>query len=176
MVVSCPGHSKEFDPNRIFRRILVPIDFSAASRHALITACEFRCRFGSELHLFVATEPGHASALRGLGVHWGAEGAMQDAKDRLHFFAESICAGMPCVADHATFGTNLIDGIAETAQACGASLVVLGTHDRHSLLRTRVERILNSLHIPVLVLKHTEDLADRPAGAAGPAAAAADGP
>lgn len=174
MAVNCPGYSREFDPNQIFRRILVPIDFSAAARHALITACEFRCRFGSELHLFVATEPGHGSALRGLGVTWGAEGAVHDAKDRLHFFAESICAGMPCVADHATFGTNLVDGIAETARAIGASLVVLGTHDRHSLLRTRVERILNSLHIPVLVLKHTEDLADQPAPATGSASATAD--
>lgn len=166
MVMNCPGYSKEFDPSLIFRRILVPIDFSPASRHALITACETRARFGSDLHLFVATDAGHGSALRGLGINWGPDGAVHQAEEMLRYFSESICEGMPCIAGHATFGKDIVEGVAETARACGATMVILGTHDRHSPWRTRVERILNSLEIPVLVLKHTEALVGEQAPAA----------
>lgn len=154
MVMNCPGYSKEYDPTLMFRRILVPIDFSAESRQALITACETRARFGSEIHLFVATDSGNPSGLRGLGVPWGHEDAVHDAERMLRYFAESICEGMPCLINHATYGTDLVKGIGEAAKAADATMVILGTQDKHSLLRTQAERILNALDIPVLVLKH----------------------
>lgn len=173
MVMNCPGYSKEYDPTLMFRRILVPIDFSPESRHALITACETRARFGSEIHLFVAPDSAHEPGMRGVGVPWGRDDAVHDAEQMLQYFAESICAGMPCLINHATFGKDLVKGIGEAAKSCGATMVMLGTHDRHSLMRTRTERILNALDIPVLVVKdsapaHTEHAAAAP-GAAGKA-------
>lgn len=173
MVMNCPGYSDEFDPTLIFRKILVPIDFTPESRHALITACETRKRFGSELHLFVETDPGQSSALRGLGVTWGPDGHEKDAREMLGYFADSICAGTHCLTTHATFGESVVKGIADAAKECGATMVIMGVRDKHSLLRSRAERIVQSLDIPVMLLKHTESLAARPSPK--PVAAAANG-
>ena len=153
MVMHCPGYSKEFDPTLMFRRILVPVDFSPESRHAVITACEARARFGSEIHLFVTSDYGSTGGLRGLGVTWGHDEVQDDDRRRLKMFAESICDGMPCLQNHARFGGDVIKGIASAATDCGATMVIMGTHDKHSVMRTRTEKILKSLGIPVLVLQ-----------------------
>ena len=164
MVMHCPGYSREFDPTVLFRKILIPIDFSVASRRALITACETRNKFGSEIHLFVERGGGANSGFLGsLGVPWGRDDVEQSGRDQLRYFGESICEGMPCLTNAATYGDDVVHGIADAAKDCGATIVFLPVHEhRNSLFRSRMERIVRSLEVPVLLFKGVEPLADAP--------------
>lgn len=138
---------------RLFRRILVPVDFSAESRLALLAAVALRDGFGGEVHLFVESRPEQASVLRGLGVQWGGSDSERESERMLRYFAESAGVDPAALIQHATWGDDVVGGITDAVAACAASLVVLGVHDRKSFWRTRAERIVKALDVPVLLLQ-----------------------
>lgn len=169
MVIDCPGYSQEFDPTTLFRTLLVPIDFTPESRRALITACELRARFGSDIHVFL---------VRGAGGHsWAAannppsrSAIEQSARDQLRYLGESICEGMPCLINDILFGDDVVHGIANAARACEATMVILAVHPERSMFwRTRAEKIEHALDIPVMVLKGTRQAPTRRAAETAPA-------
>ena len=153
MAMNCPGYSAEFDPTQMFRDILVPIDFTPESRRALITACELRNRFGSRVHLFVDTDYTDRSALRGIGVPYGHDEAVRNARTQLEHFATSVCQSDHGLQTDAAFGHDVPKDIAEFAAAHGCTMVIMGVHHKHSWFRTRAEKIVRSLTIPVFVLQ-----------------------
>lgn len=152
MVMECPGYSREFDPVGVFQKILVPIDFTPESRRALITACEARKQFGSEIHVFAQTRFEPSSALRGLGVVFGRKEAVDEARGRLDSFGQSICNGAHCLTANASFGEDVAQGIVDVVKESGATMVIMGLHQKHTLFRSRAEKIVRMLDVPVLLL------------------------
>ncbi len=153
-------HSSGFDPGLLFRRILVPIDYSSESRHALQTAWELRRLHNGEIHAFVTTDFGQTSGLRGLGVVWGRQDVTEHARERLHRFAEDACGGGTAITDDALFGTDVVRGITQAAEDCEATVVILAVHQHNRFFRSRAEKIVHNLGIPVLVLQGAESAAE----------------
>jgi nucleotide-binding universal stress UspA family protein len=153
MAIECPGYSQEFKPTEVFERILVPIDFSAESRRALITACETRKQFDSVIHVFVQTNFEPSSALRGLGIEFGKEDAVASARRCLDYLGQSICNGMHCLIENASFGDDVVKGVVDAASKTHATLVIMGLHQNHTLFRSRAEKIMRLLDIPVLLIQ-----------------------
>src|SRR5580698_7509072 len=78
-----------------FTRILVPIDFSPASKRALATALLLGRGMGSEVHLFHLAEQGENDQfLAGIGGDPVAPtDLIEDAKGRLYRFVENLFPG-----------------------------------------------------------------------------------
>jgi hypothetical protein len=126
MVFCCPGFQGDFDPLRIFQRILVPVDFGPESRRAIVTACVLRQQFGSEIHVFHLRAFGiNDEYIRGLGAPWSESDIDRESKNQLRMFGENICKGMPCVYHEAIVGEDVVQGITEAAEKCNATLVIL---------------------------------------------------
>ena len=151
----CPGFEADFDPFKIFSRILVPVDFGPESRRAIVTACVLRQQFNSEIHVFHLTAFGvNDEYIRGLGKQWSESDIKQGSRDQLQWFGQSICKGMPCIYHDAIVGDDVVAGIAEAVKACEATLVVLPVvHPGKSILRSRSEKIARAVDVPVLFIK-----------------------
>ncbi len=151
---NCPGNPDEFDPTGLFRVILVPVDFTPASRQAIITACEMRRRFGSELHAFRLSSFGeNDDFIRGLGAPWSESDVTGETRNQLKMFGESICLGSPCIHYETLMGEDVVDGIAKAASDCKATLVLLPVHEEKTLLRSKAEKIARALEIPVMLIR-----------------------
>ena len=155
MEFCCPGFHGDFDPLRIFQRILVPVDFGPESRRALVTACVLRQQFGSEIHVFHLRAFGiNDEYIRGLGAPWSENDIHRESKEQLRMFGENICKGMPCVYHEAIVGEDVVQGIAEAVGKCKATLVVLPVvHPGKSIFRSRSEKIARAVDVPVLFIK-----------------------
>jgi nucleotide-binding universal stress UspA family protein len=155
MKFNCPGFLSDFDPGAMFLRILVPVDFGPESRRALGLACVFRQNFGSEIHVFHLTAFGiNDDYIRGLGQPWSEADIREESKEQLRMFGESICRGLPCTYHEAIVGDDVVQGIAEAADRCKATLVILPVvHPGRRLLLNRSEKIARAVNAPVLFLK-----------------------
>jgi nucleotide-binding universal stress UspA family protein len=163
MVMSCPGYSKEFDPSTVFRKILVPIDFSPESRSALITACEMRRHYGSEIHVFLMRGFGENDEfLAGLGQPRRRGDVEESARAQLDMFGRSICSGTPCLVKDVLFGDDVVGGITRAVQDCDATIVILAVHKERSFFRTRAEKVIRELKVPVLLMRAVETPAVQP--------------
>lgn len=139
-----------------FERILVPIDFSAASRCALAVAFLLRERVGSELHLFHLAEQGENSAfLAGAGANLVYGDFAGDARGQLLRFVEHLFPGRSSqVFVHVRIGTALAPKIEEVTREIGATLVLLAGAPHRTIFRTRIERIARDVDCAVMVLMH----------------------
>jgi hypothetical protein len=157
MKTSCPGFTNEYNPNVLFSRILVPVDFGPESRRALITACAIRQQFGSEIHVFhLSAQGGNDEYIRGLGAPWTDGDVERQAREQLKMFGESICMGMPCIYHDPIVGDDLVHGVAEAVEKIQATIVILPVADgEKSFWRTKGEKVARALHVPVLFLKGT---------------------
>jgi nucleotide-binding universal stress UspA family protein len=142
-------------------RILVPVDFSPHSEHALRYAAAFAVRLDALVEVFhVVEEPVAAGA-------WGSEipaPEFPELRDRLMAEAErQLDQYRPIIEDsHVRTVTTVRMGqpgqtIAAYAQAGGIDLIVMGTHDRgvgHLLMGSGVtERIARYAPCPVLIVR-----------------------
>ncbi len=154
MNIDCPGNSPEFDPTGLFRTVLIPVDFTPASRQALITACEMRRRFGSELHVFRLSAFGeNDDFIRGLGAPWSEVDVAEETRNQLRMFGESICRGTPCLHYETLVGEDPVEGIAKAARDVDASLVLLPVNPGKSILRSKAEKIARALDVPVMLIR-----------------------
>jgi nucleotide-binding universal stress UspA family protein len=142
-----------------FERILVPVDFSAASRCALAVAFLLRERVGSEVHLFHLAEQGENSAfLAGAGANLVYGSLAGDARGRLVRFVENLFPGRsPEVFFHVSVGTELAHRIDEVSREIRATLVLLAGAPQRTLFRTRIERIARDVECAVMTLPVRED-------------------
>jgi nucleotide-binding universal stress UspA family protein len=137
-----------------FTRILVPIDFSQASRRALATALLLQERLRSEVHLFHLMEQGADSDfLAGAGALIGYGDLPENARGELVRFVDHLFPGRTAgVVVHARVGTDLVAAINGLARDIGATLVLLAGKPRQTLFRTRIERIVRDVERAVMVL------------------------
>jgi nucleotide-binding universal stress UspA family protein len=138
-----------------FDRILVPIDFSAASRRALATALLLQDRLRSEVHLFHLAEQGaNAAFLAGSGASVSSSDLAVDAEARLRRFVENVFPGRGAgVAVHARVGTDVVRAIEGAAKEIGATIVILTGGHRQTMFRTHVEQIARGLSTAVMELR-----------------------
>ena len=158
-----------------FRKILVPVDFSAHSARAVQMAAELARRFDGTLdlvHVFdlvayplpdgyvMFTRP----QLDGMFERFGQE--LAKCKQL------ALAAGAPRVETHVREGACAAD-ICDFARDGSFDLIVMGTHGRrglnHLLLGSVAERVLRSAPCPVLTLKAEVEQARTAAGAAAAA-------
>ncbi len=143
-------------PVTTFERILVPIDFSQASRQALTTALVLQDHLGSEVHLFHLAQPGaNAEFLAGAGgVSVPPRELVDDARAHLRRYVDDLFPGRAAgVGVHAQVGADLVQGIERAAREIGATLVLLPGRSRGSLFRTNIEKIARDLEGAVMILR-----------------------
>jgi len=147
----------------MFKKILVPTDFSSASDAAFRYAREIAARFGASVHLLhVIEEPMVAGAL-------GTEVFLPDAQihEQLRVDAErQIEERLPAPLRARLKGTTEIalgptaSTIVNVAEDCGADLIVLGSHGRtgmaHLLLGSVAETVVRKAPCPVLTVRTAE--------------------
>jgi nucleotide-binding universal stress UspA family protein len=137
-----------------FERILVPVDFSAASRQALATALLLQDRLGSEVHLFHLTEQGpNAEFLAEAGARVSYVGLTGEACADLERMVDNVFPGRAKgVVYHSHVGHDLVGGVRDVARAIDATLVLLAGRPHRTLFRTRIERITRALEGNVMVV------------------------
>ena len=144
----------------MFKRILVPTDFSAPSDAALDYARGVATRFGASLHLLhVAEDPYRAlysaevfvPEMEGL-----RDEILGDATGRLNDrLSETDTTALHATVD-AIIGTPA-DSIVEYAGGHEIDLIVMGTHGRggmsHLLMGSVAERVVRTAPCPVLTVR-----------------------
>src|SRR5262245_17395776 len=144
----------------MFKRILVPIDFSPPSDAALAYARSVAGRYGASLHLLhVAEDPYRAfysaevfvPEIEGL-----REEILNDTEKRLNDrLRPSDVTGLHATAE-SIIGTPA-GSIVEYAAGRDVDLIVMGTHGRggmaHLLLGSVAERVVRTAQCPVLTVR-----------------------
>lgn len=144
-----------------FSKILVPVDFSETSLHAVRLAIAMARSGGGKVHLLhVGTLPLVVSDAAAYGA--AVPAYLLEAKDQIA--AEQKHALEKLAAEEVPEG--LLGGVAvregfppdeivEEAKACGADLVVIGTHGRSGISRlvlgSVAERVIRHATCPVMV-------------------------
>jgi nucleotide-binding universal stress UspA family protein len=140
-----------------FRRILVPVDFSAASRAALALAMRIADRWSSEVVLFYAAGGDENDEfLQYTGVPWGRRDEEGEAREHLGLFAEAVVPGSGSrVQVEARRNDDAVEAVLDACARHRPSMVVLGTHPhrRRRIFRTRAERLVRSLPCPVILVR-----------------------
>ena len=143
-----------------FQKILVAVDFSAASDHALKHAETLARALDAELFVLNAYEfpsVNYAGVpyLPALGINEAVEAAAREGVDAI---VRRLTETLPNVKGITREGSPK-DVIDLVARAVGADLVVVGTHGRRgvsrALLGSVAERVVRTSHVPVLVV-HSE--------------------
>ncbi|HEX8110719.1 MAG TPA: universal stress protein [Kofleriaceae bacterium] len=135
--------------------ILVPLDFSACSEHALDYACDLAARLGARIHVINAigaTLPELSVALTAQMIS-SLRASNTAALDKLlEPRRKKVAFGDVTVADG-----DARDAILHAARAVRADLIVIGTHGRRGLTRVLLgsvaEDILRRAPCPVLAVR-----------------------
>ncbi|MBL0422141.1 universal stress protein [Ramlibacter sp. AW1] len=146
----------------MYQRILVPIDGSDASLHALDTAIGLARAFKAQLRLIHVLED--AAYLAGYDPAGAAAGELYQAtRESGEQIVKDAAARVQAAGLQAEtlfvdrFGDRLPDAIATAAKDWGADLIVVGTHGRRGLSRLMLgsgaEQIIRTAPVPVLVAR-----------------------
>ena len=142
-----------------FQRILVAVDFSEESHHALACAMELAARFAASITLVHVVDPHlgppdtDVPELTGTGSD--AE-QFAEAKLDLNALAEQMLGPCRVVETMVRAGLAFFE-ITEAAKALGADLIVVGTHGytgiKRALLGSTAEKVVRHAPCPVLVAR-----------------------
>ncbi len=142
----------------MFARILVPIDFSAASDAALARARELANRFDAELHLLHVAENSFLRAVVS-EPQSAQEASMRWLQDRLTDADRR--RGAVTLVEQSDEPANDIVRYATSAEM---DLIVIGTHGRTGLARLALgsvaEAVIRKAPCPVLTVHATNQTAD----------------
>lgn len=147
--------------------ILVAIDFSECSEHALETAASWAKKTGASLNVVHAIDINQQ--ISGLGHVLGdigtrLEGIVDDRTDALETMIKNKGLTEYVKNLHVT-GSRPDDAIHEQGEAVDADLIVLGTHGRKGLSRwflgSTAEGVLRSAKRPVLVVRNGKSRSDQ---------------
>jgi nucleotide-binding universal stress UspA family protein len=150
-----------------YRRLLVPLDFSACSERALDHALALARAFDAEVLLLHAVHfpselalPDLADVARDLRTRAGDAAARRLEQARARAEASGVKAETRLV--HA----SPLDAIASVAREIGADLVVMGTHGwgalGHLALGSTAERALRAAPCPVLAVRDDDTEGRKP--------------
>ncbi len=144
-------------------RILVPVDFSKFSQHALRYGCEFAQEFNAELHLLhvlhdlVQVVPETGTPLPPPDTFF--EELRASAKESLEKLPGDLWKGEKPVVRELRVGSPFWE-IIQYAKEKNIDLIVLGTHGRgalaHLLLGSVAEKVVRKAPCPVLTVRHPE--------------------
>ena len=147
----------------MFRRILVPIDYSEHSRASVRVAAELAAKVGATVDLVhVWDRPTYASD----GVMVRRQGEEQRSLsdlirenaegDMAQFLAKLEIPEVVAVNHRMCTGSEPAQRLVEEARTGGYDLIVVGTHGRagvlHLLLGSTAERLIRLSPVPVLVV------------------------
>ena len=145
--LSTPNHGGHDPDDPIvhagLKRILVPVDLSQPSRHALHFAADWAARFGSEVCLLYVMNRANTAPSR-------EQAPAELAKLGREAFSESTT-----VSTHVREGISYFQ-IATAARELGADLIIVAPCGRagasHELLDSTAERLVRHAPCPVLTL------------------------
>jgi nucleotide-binding universal stress UspA family protein len=144
------------------RPIVVGVDFSPESRHALAAAASFASALRAPVHLVTAVEPLLAEAAR---VQHQMPAYVDQVAQDLRAFAQAMPDPLERVSCEVLEG-NPADQILAAADRASAQFIVVGTRGRGQaarlLLGSTTQRLLRSAREPVLVTPSAGDAADAP--------------
>ena len=142
-----------------FSKILVPVDFSEGSKHAVRCAISLAHNFHSEVTLFHVLEIG-TYGMYGPESFWTNENLelIQKAADlEMEKFVGSLRGEGPFGVQMEASPKQPADVICEKAQALGTDLIAMSTHGRsglnHLLLGSVTERVIRRAPCPVLTFR-----------------------
>jgi nucleotide-binding universal stress UspA family protein len=147
----------------MWKKLLVPHDFSPCAEHALRTAVELAKAHGSELVLMHVSElpanlPRDALVVpaSGAGPVRIDEYATGGARQRLDAITEPLRRAGVAVSSLAVTG-DVAEQILALATQVGADALVVGTHGRkglsHLLLGSVAEKIIRAAPVPVVCVR-----------------------
>ena len=160
----------------MYKRILVPVDGSPTAVRGLDEAIRLAKLTGASLHLVHALDQ---LVFYGLDAYQNdVFGALRKAGARLmeQMTARALAAGVEVTA----YVSDVLPGkvsevVIEQAKACGADLIVIGTHGRRGvgrlLMGSDAEQVMRMSPTPVLLVRATADEAPARAAFARPVAA-----
>ncbi len=138
------------------RSILCPVDFSEASRHALLWAAMIAQRRGGQLTVLSVVEPLLAQAA---GIRLRVDLAQADVEPALREFVDATLPDGVRQAAHVRMEVTVGDtseAILQAARRLKAGLIVMGTHGlggfRKLLLGSTTEQVLRRTEWPVLAV------------------------
>lgn len=148
-------------------RILVPVDFSEASRLALDDAASLASRFDAHIDLLhvwdlpALVNPQEVAATAGLPASI-LESISHNASDALErFTAAARAKGISIHAAQSKAGASTYRTIVDEAERGRYDLIVIGTHGRtglgHVVLGSVAERVVRHAPCPVLVARAQPD-------------------
>jgi nucleotide-binding universal stress UspA family protein len=139
-----------------FRKLLVPIDFSASSLEALEYGVQFAKQAGSTLTILHALEPVAYALDFTLGGSAGWREQKAHAEARLEVL-RALCASNGVKADHVLKAGFPADSIREYAGGHRPDLIIMGTHGRRGVSRfvsgSVAEAMLRVAPCPVLTVR-----------------------
>ena len=145
----------------VFRKILVPTDFSETAETALSYAVQLARQFGGELHVMhVCEDPMQLAAWpvlsSGSAPEVGEEAAALRAELKNLLRAADPVPGKAEV--HVIVGQPTGLAISQYAAEHEFDLIVMGTHGRgalaHILMGSVAEKVVRSAPCPVLTIRH----------------------
>jgi nucleotide-binding universal stress UspA family protein len=143
------------------RKILVPTDFSPASRKSLSYALRFAEGLNSEITLLHVLEPETPLTLAGRPAAGAfSKEELADAEEALRALADSAkTAG--CAATKSILRTGVATHeIVEAAKELDVDLIVIATHGftgwKHFAIGSTTERVARAAPCPVLVVREKE--------------------
>lgn len=143
----------------MFQNILVPVDGSEASNHALDKASMLAKAFGARLTLLTVVEK-NPGGIRSVVYQAEDSPVHQGAKDSAnHWLLQGLqrisatgVSATSIVGEHA----SVYQCVLETAKSRGVDLIVMGTHGAGALERllvgSQTQRVLAHTDLPVLVV------------------------
>jgi len=146
----------------MFKHILVPVDGSEPSNHALGTAIDLARESGARIRLIHVVD--NTAFLTGYDPSGGSSGhlfsALRDSGLQILQQGTADATAKGVQADHVLVdqvGTRLGDAVAQAAAEFGADLIVVGTHGRRGpsrlLLGSGAEQVIRLAPVPVLVTR-----------------------
>jgi nucleotide-binding universal stress UspA family protein len=143
----------------MFKQILVPVDGSDCSLHALDVAAAFAREQQARLSVVTVVDPAKAAAMA-FGEASMAAACMDALDDEGKTLVEDAVARVRATwtADVAVLDGAPIDSIVEHARGTGADLIIIGSHGRSGLSRlvlgSVAEGVIRHSTVPVMVVRH----------------------
>jgi nucleotide-binding universal stress UspA family protein len=160
LAVKAPGDASSWaalSDNRLqFRRLLIPVDFSASSLEALEYGVQSAKHVGATVTILHALEPvayGLDFTL-GSGVEWSTQKAYVEGRLEI---LRALCTSNGINAEHVLKAGTPADSIRDHAERQQPDLMIMGTHGRRGISRmlsgSVAETMLRLAPCPVLTVR-----------------------
>jgi nucleotide-binding universal stress UspA family protein len=148
-------------PTFQLKKILVPIDFSPASKNAFSYAVRFAEEFAAELTLLYVLAPAPSPSFAGIpGAPAFSETDLSSTEKNLRTLIASARNGMRKCARWTMRAGVPSHEIVEMAKEADIDLIVIATHGytgwKHFCIGSTAERVVRAAPCPVLVVREKE--------------------